>query len=113
MNSLIKVFTFPARKLWNYTKSFNTLLEAPSGIKKSVDKGFNYITKVSGATTGACGVGKGAADAAEALTCQDGVCFIVSCVGITADSLQILASFVPDPNVITLVFSHYAPILGM
>jgi len=46
---------------------------------------------------------KGTIDALEALVCQDGVCFVVSCTGVTADFLQVCASFVPGPNVTALV----------
>ena len=44
-------------------------------------------------------------DFAEAvlLLCQDGVCGFVSAVGMTADGLQICASFIPGPNVIAIV----------
>ena len=69
----------------------------------AANNAFEYLTKLTGATTGAAGVAKGTVDVIEALVCQDGICFVVSCVGIAADSLQICASFVPGPNVTTLV----------
>lgn len=103
MYSFVKVVTFIPRKAWNYTKSLNTLLEAPAGFSKKMSDFEKYITKLIGGTTGAMGVGKGAADAAEAIACQDGVCFIVSCVGVTADGLQMLASWAPGPNITTLI----------
>lgn len=55
------------------------------------------MTNSTGATTG------GALDAAEAFACGDAVCFVVSCVGLSADYLQVIASFVPGPNVTALV----------
>ena len=103
MYNIVKVVTFVPRKLWNYTKAINTLLESPTGIKDSADKGFEYATKMIGATTGAAGVGKGSIDVAEALACQDGVCAFVSSVGVCADTLQIATSFVPGPNVTALI----------
>lgn len=103
MNKIITVISWPARKIWNITKSVNTILEAPTGIKEGVDKGLIWTSKITGATTGAAGAAKGSIDAAEALMCQDGVCFIISCVGVGADSLQVLTSFVPGPNVTALV----------
>ena len=103
MGKFIKVVSWPARKVWNYTKSLNTLLEAPTGVKEGVTSGLEWCSKLVGSTTGAAGAAKGSVDAMEALACQDGVCFIVSCVGIGADSLQIVASFVPGPNLTALV----------
>ena len=99
MNSFIKVVTFVPRKAWNYTKALNTALKAPLGISKKFSDLEIYLTKLIGGTTGACGMGKGVADAA----CSDGVCFVVSCVGCAADSLQILACWVPGPNITNLV----------
>lgn len=103
MSNFVKIVTFVPRKFWNYTKSINVLLEAPTGIKESADKSFTYISKVVGATTGSCGLAKGTSDAIEAFVCQDGICFVVSCVGVGADTLQILTSFVPGPNVTSIV----------
>ena len=103
MNGLLKVITFPARKVYSLAKGANDAIEAPTAIGDAANKGFIYVTKLTGATTGAAGAGKGASDALEALACQDGICFCVSCVGTAADSLQIVASFVPGPNVTALV----------
>ena len=69
----------------------------------AADKTFTYVTKVTGATTGAAGAAKGSVDFAEAVACQDGVCAVVSAVGVAADSLQICASFIPGPNVTAVV----------
>lgn len=103
MGKFIKVGSWPARKVWNYTKSLNMLLEAPTGVKEGVTSRLEWCSKLVGSTTGAAGAAKGSVDAMQALACQDGVCFIVSCVGIGAESLQIVASFVPVPNVTALV----------
>lgn len=103
MNKIFKVVTFVPRRLWNYTKSINTLLEAPTGIKEGASSTLEYWSKLTGATTGVAGIGKGAADALEAYACQDGVCFVISCIGVGADTLQVLASFVPGPNVTSIV----------
>ena len=91
MNSLFKVVTFVPRKVWNYTKAINTALEAPLEISKKLSDFEVYLTKLIGGTTGACGIGKGTVDAAEAYACQNGVCFVVSCIGCAADGLQIVA----------------------
>lgn len=103
MNSFLRIVSFVPRKVWTYTKSINTALEAPLGISKKLSDFEIYITKLLGGTTGAVGVGKGTVDAAEAFACNDGVCFVVSCVGVAADSLQILACWVPGPNITNLV----------
>jgi len=103
MLKIVKIVTYPFVKIYNLAKGVNDALEAPTAIGKAANKGFIYTTKIFGATTGAAGVGKGTADALEALACQDGVCFVVSCIGAAADSLQIVASFVPGANVTALV----------
>jgi hypothetical protein len=103
MNKVIKVISWPARKVYGYVASINTALEAPTQIKEATNKGFTYVTKLSAATTGSAGAAKGTVDALEALACQDGVCFIVSCIGVGADTLQVFASFVPGPNITALV----------
>lgn len=90
-------------KVFRYPESLNTVLEAPLGVKEQTGKTFIFVTKLTGATTGAAGAAKGAVDAAEAFACGDGVCFVVSCVGVAADFLQVVAIFVPGPNVTALV----------
>jgi hypothetical protein len=103
MIKILKIVTWPARKIFNYTKAINTALEAPTAIKEKTDKVYIFCTKITGASTGSMGSAKGCSDALEAYACSDGVCFIVSCVGVTADGLQIIASFVPGPNITALV----------
>jgi len=103
MSKLIKGVTWPIRKLYNYTKGINDAIQAPTVIGNAANEAFEYTTKVVGATTGAAGAAKGSYDALEALACQDGVCFFISCVGTAADTLQIIASYVPGPNVTVLV----------
>lgn len=98
MSKFLKIVTFVPRKLWNSTKSINTALEAPLGISKKLSEFEVYLTKLIGGTTE-----KGVADAAEAYACKDGVCFVVSCVGCAADGLQIIAFWVPEPNITNLV----------
>lgn len=103
MSKIFKIVAFPFVKIYNLTKGVNDVIQAPTVIGIKANKGFTYITKVTGACTGAAGAAKGASDALEALACQDGVCFVVSCIGTCADSLQICASFVPGPNMTALV----------
>jgi hypothetical protein len=103
MVGFIKVITFPFRTIYGYVKSVNTLLNAPVVIGDKYNSMYTTTTKVVGVTVGSCGAAKGVADAAEALACQDGVCFVVSCVGASADVLHMLASFVPGPNFTAVV----------
>ena len=74
-----------------------------SNLPTEVDKTFTYVTKFTGATTGAAGAAKGASDLVEAIACQDGICAFVSAVRVAADGLQICTSFVPGPNVTSII----------
>lgn len=99
MNKIIQIGYWPFRKAMNYTKALNNLLESPTNLGNKGNFIYERVTKITGATTGACGFGKGASDALEAFACQDGICFVVSCIGTSADVLQVMASYVPGPNV--------------
>lgn len=50
------------------------------------------------ANIGAAGLGKGISDTLEAIKWQDGTYAIISRIGCITDSVQILASFIPGPN---------------
>ena len=103
MNKIFQVVTFVPRKVYKYTKSFNNLLEAPLAMGDKWTSFEKWVTKVFGSTAGGALFGKGAADAAIAYACDDGVCFVVSCVGCGFDALQFLASFVPGPNITVVI----------
>ena len=90
---IVKVLKWPLTKVSRFTKGISS-----TKIGNAANSGFERMTKITGATTGAAGVAKGTVDALEALACQDGVCFTISCIGTVADSVQICASFVPGPN---------------
>ena len=62
-----------------------------------------YVTKVTGITVGTFGVIKRTLDTLEAIACQDGVCAIVNGVGVCADTISIATSFIPGPNITTLI----------
>ena len=94
-----KVVMFVPNKLIAINENVNRIINFP----ETADKTFTYVTKVTGATTGAAGAAKGTADFAEAVACQDGVCAFVSAVGVVADGLQICTSFVPGPNLTAIV----------
>ena len=68
-------------------------------LPETADKIFPYLTKVTRAAAAA----KGSVDFAEAVACQDGVCPVVSAIGVSADCLQICTSFIPRPNVTSIV----------
>ena len=99
----IRILKWPFSKVYTLVKDTNNGLLSATKISDGAKDRMEYITKLAGASTGAAGIGKGTADAMEALFCQDGICFVVSCVGTAADSVQICASFVGGPNVTTLV----------
>ena len=94
-----KVIMFVPDKLIAINRNANKIINFP----ETADKTFTYVTKVTGATTGAAGVAKGSVDFAEAIACQDGVCAVVSAIGVAADGLQICTSFIPGPNITAVV----------
>ena len=96
---LKKVIMFIPNKLITINNNVDKIINLPN----RADKTFTYITKVTGATTGAAGAAKGSTDLIEAIACQDGICAFISAVGVAADGLQICASFIPGPNVTTIV----------
>jgi hypothetical protein len=96
---LKKVIMFVPNKLIAINSNVNKVINLP----ETVDKTFTYITKVTGVTAGAAGVGKGSVDLAEAIACQDGVCAVISAIGLAADGLQICTSFIPGPNVTVII----------
>ena len=94
-----KVVMFVPNKLIAINTNINKVINLP----ETADKTFTYVSKVTGATTGAAGAAKGSVDFLEAVACQDGVCAFISAVGVTADSLQICTSFIPGPNITSVV----------
>ena len=103
MSRLFDAVTFVPRKAWNITKNVNKVIEAPVAIEGKWTAFEQWTTKMFEGTTAGALFGKGAADAAVAYACNDGVCFAVSCVGCGVDTLQFLASFTPGPNITTVV----------
>jgi hypothetical protein len=83
--------------------NINDSVEKVAKITDKADQGFTYVTKVAGISVGAGGAAKGTVDFLEALVCQDGVCAVVSAVGVCADGLSIATSFIPGPNITTVV----------
>lgn len=102
-NKIIGVVTFIPRKLYNYTEAINVALQAPLAIKDKMTASEIFYTRLIGTTSSSVLFAKGAKDAATALVCQDGVCFVISCIGCAADSLGFVANFVPGPNVTQIV----------
>jgi len=72
-------------------RNINTATDNVVKISEKTDKALTYVSKATGVSTGAA---KGTIDMMEAIACQDGVC---------ADGLSIATSFIPGPNVTTLV----------
>ncbi|QXE46098.1 hypothetical protein IV203_000020 (plastid) [Nitzschia inconspicua] len=98
-NLMKKIVMFIPSKLVVINNSVDKIVN----LSDKADKTFTYVSKVVGTTTGTAGLAKGAVDVAEALACQDGVCAIVSAVGVAADGLQICTSFIPGPNVTSII----------
>jgi len=69
----------------------------------TTDKTLTYGTKVIGILIGATGAAKGTIDMLEAVACLKGVCAVVSGVGVCADGLSMATSFIPGPNVTTVI----------
>lgn len=105
-NIIKKVITFVPSKVMlipNKLISINKNRDKIISLPQSTSQTFTYITKITGATNGAAGVAKGSIDFAEAIACKDGICATVSAIGIAADSLSIYTSFIPGPNMTTVV----------
>jgi len=94
-----KIFNPLLSRVAKINSAISKLVELPA----KIDDTFVKISKIFGATAGTAGLGKGTVDFAEAVICKDGVCAFVSLVGCTADSLQIAASFIPGPNITSMV----------
>lgn len=103
MSKFTKILFSPFVKIYDLAGKINNAIEAPTIIGEKANEAFNHVTKLTGATAGSAGFSKGVCDSAEALACKDGVCFFISVIGTCADSLQILASFVPGPNVTMVI----------
>lgn len=87
----------------NIVKNINNSTDNMVKISSTADQTLTYVTKVAGATTGAAVEAKGSVDMLEALACQDGVCALISGIGVCADGLSMAASFIPGTNVTTLI----------
>lgn len=61
------------------------------------------VTKTIVTTVGASAAAKGAVDIAEDLICQDYFCLTIDCIGVCADLLTITTSFIPGPNITSVV----------
>lgn len=84
---VLKLVMYILDKLVTINKNINKVMN----FHETADKSFTYMTKVTGATTGAAG----------AVACQDGVCALISAIGVSADG--ICTSFIPGPNVTAIV----------
>ena len=84
-------------------KNINDSTDNMVKISETADKTLTYVTKVTGVSTGVAGAAKGTVDMLEALACQDAVSAVVSGIGVCADGLSMSASFIPGPNVTTVV----------
>lgn len=101
---MIIFWSFPGWiRLVTTVKNVNDSTDKLVKISETADKTLTYVTKVTGVSTGAAVAAKGTVDVLEAVTCQNGVCVIVSGIGVCADGLSMAASFILGPNVTTIV----------
>ena len=101
---MIFIWSFPGWvRAVQTVKNINDSTDNMVKISQTADKTLTYVTKVTGVSTGAAGAAKGTVDMLEAVACQDGVCAVVSGIGVCADGLSMAASFIPGPNVTTVV----------
>lgn len=95
---------FPSwERVVQIVKNVNESTDNMVKISETADKTLTYVTKVTGVSTGTAGAAKGTVDMLEAVACQDGVCAVISGIGVCADTLSIAASFIPGPNVTTVI----------
>ena len=62
-----------------------------------------YVTKFIGISIGTAGVTKGTVDMLKGVAYKDRICAVVSGIGVCADGLSMAVSFIPDPNLTTVV----------
>lgn len=84
-------------------KNINDSTDNMVKISETADKTLTYVTKVTGVSVGSAGAAKGTVDMLEAVACQDGVCAVVSGIGVCTDGLSMATSFIPGPNVTTVI----------
>ena len=81
-------------------KNVNDSTDNTVKISETADKTLTYVTKVIDVSTCAAKV---TVNMLKAVASADGVCAVVSGIGICADGLSMAASFIPGPNVTTVV----------
>jgi hypothetical protein len=96
---LKNLILFVPRKIYKINKLVNGIRDLPEKVSDTS----KIATKVFGVTLGSATAAKGTVDLLEALSCGDVVCATVSSIGLSADILQCVASFVPGPNVAVVV----------
>lgn len=94
-----RVIFYVPNKVISFNNYVKTIVEMPL----KVDKTYTVITKAAGATVGSVSAAKGSLDTLEAIACGDAICAVISGIGLGADVLQICVSFIPGPNVTTVV----------
>ena len=90
---------FILNTLRNIHKAMSKLV----GITDKADKVVTYVSKTTGVTVGSAGIAKGSINLAEAIVCQDNICGVISGIGVCADTLSIAISFIPGPNITSVV----------
>ena len=83
---MIILWSFPGwTRVVQTVKNVNHTTDNMVKISETADKTLTYVTKVTGVSIGAGGAAKGTVDMLEAVACQDGVCAVVSGIGVCAE----------------------------
>ena len=101
---VIIFWSFPRwARLVQTIKKLNTATDKLVNISEIADKTVTYVTKVTGVSIRAAGAAKRTVDMLEAVACQDGLCAVVRGIGVCADVLSMTTSFIPGPNVTSVI----------
>lgn len=88
--------------MFGFRTAKSVLININSTITKLAKTG-ETASKTVVTTVGSASLVKGTFDIAEDLVCQDYVCLTIDCIGVCADVLTIATSFIPGPNVTSVV----------
>lgn len=84
--------------------STNTTVTRLAGITETAEKSTGIIDKTVYGCLAARGLAVGTKDIIESFVCQDNVCGFISVVGVTADTLNLVCTWVPGTKYARCVF---------
>ena len=89
--------------LWSFLKNINDTTDNMVKLRETADKTLIYVTKVTGVYTGAAGSAKRTVNMLKAVACHNGICAVISGIGVCADGISIATSFITGPNITTII----------